>query len=101
MQTAAATTTNISTSNANQITQITDNITITQSDDTTDTTQLQNNLEDRHGSLSQIQAADIELELNELPSLDQQDLPQSDVLTASLNEVLQEQDVAMNQAGHE
>ena len=98
VQTAAATTTNISTSNANQITQMTDNITITQSDDTT---QLQNNLEDRHGSLSQIQAADIELELNELPSLDQQDLPQSDVLTASLNEALQEQDVAMNQAGHE
>ena len=52
-------------------------------------------------SLSRTQAADIELELNELPGLSQQDLPSSEVLAASLNEVLQDEDAAMDNAGHE
>ena len=58
-------------------------------------------LEDIPASLSRTQAADIELELNELPGLSQQDLPSSEVLAASLNEVLQDEDAAMDNAGHE
>ena len=98
MQAAAATTTDILTSNANQIARMTDNITITQSDDTT---QLQNNLEDRHEPLSRAQTADIELELSGLPSPSQQSPPQSDALAASLSETLRDQDAAMNHTGHE
>ena len=46
-------------------------------------------------------AADIELELNELPSLSQQNLPSSEVLAVSFNEVLQDDDTTMDDTGHE
>ena len=52
-------------------------------------------------SLTRTLAADIELELNELPSLSQQNLPPSEVLTVSLNEVLQDDDTTMDDTGHE
>ena len=52
-------------------------------------------------SLTRTLAADIELELNELPSLSQQDLPSSEVLAVSLNEVLQDDDTTMDDTGHE
>ena len=52
-------------------------------------------------SLTRTLAADIELELNELPSLSQQDLPSSEVLAISLNEVLQDDDTTMDDTGHE
>ena len=42
-------------------------------------------------SLSQAEAANIELELNELPSLDQQELPLSDMLAETLSEALEDQ----------
>ena len=52
-------------------------------------------------SLTKTLAADIELELNELPSLSQQNLPSSDVLAVSLNEVLQDDNTTMDDTGHE
>ena len=52
-------------------------------------------------SLTRTLAADIELELNELPSLNQQDLPPSEVLAVSLNEVLQNDDTTMDDTGDE
>ena len=58
-------------------------------------------LEVRPTSLTRTLAADIELELNELPSLSQQNLPSSEVLAVSLNEVLQDDDTTMDDTGHE
>ena len=52
-------------------------------------------------SLTRTLAADIELELNELSSLNQQNLPSSEVLAVSLNEVLQDDDTTMDETGHE
>ena len=52
-------------------------------------------------SLTRTLAADIELELNELPSLNQQDLPPSEVLAVSLNEVLQNDETTMDDTGDE
>ena len=52
-------------------------------------------------SLTRTLAADIELELNELPSLSQQDMPSSEVLAVALNEVLQDDDTTMDDTGHE
>ena len=52
-------------------------------------------------SLTRTLAADIELELNELPSLNQQDLPPSEALAVSLNEVLQNDDTTMDDTGDE
>ena len=97
-QAATATRTDVLISDANQTTQMTHSTTIAHFDDTT---MPRNNPEDRPASISHTQAAHIELELNELPSLDQQDLPLSDVLAASLNEVLQDQDHAMDHDGHD
>ena len=52
-------------------------------------------------SLTRTLTADIEVELNELPSLNQQDLPPSEVLAVSLNEVLQDDDTTMDDTGDE
>ena len=52
-------------------------------------------------SLTKTLAADIESELNELPSLNQLDLPSSEALAVSLNEVLQDDDTTMDDTGHE
>ena len=52
-------------------------------------------------STSQTEAADIELELNELPSLDQQELPFSNKLAETLNEALQSPTAVFDNSGNE
>ena len=78
----------VSTSNPNQISQIPENDTIASDNDAT---MLPDSLDDVPVSISQTEAADIELELNELPSLDAQDLPLMDMLTETPGEAPQEQ----------
>ena len=95
---AAAENVNASVSHLGQANQLTASITTTTSDNQAVSLEATQNTP---VTLSRIQAADIELELNELPSLNQQDLPLSEVLAVSLNEVLQDEDTAMDAAGNE
>ena len=52
-------------------------------------------------SISQAEAADIELELNEFRSLDQQELPLSDILAETLSEALQDRTTVVDNTGNE
>ena len=78
----------VSTSNPNQITQTSENDTIASYNDAT---MPPDSLDDVPVSISQTEAADIELELNELPSLDPQKLSSIDMLAETLGEAPQEQ----------
>ena len=78
----------VSTSNPNQITQIPENDTNASDNDATMPPE---SLDDVPVFISQTEAADIELELNELPSLDPQELPSIGMLAEMLGEAPQEQ----------
>ena len=56
--------------------------------------------EDTSVTLSRLQTADIELELSELPGLNQQNPLSSEALAVSLNEVLQKEDAVMDAASN-
>ena len=86
LQATATTRMDISTSNPNQISQIPENDTIASDNDAT---MPPDSPDDVPVSISQTEAADIELELNELPSLDPQELPSIDMLTEKLGETPQ------------
>ena len=87
LQATATVRMDVSTSNPNQITQISENDTITSYNDAT---MPPDRLDDVPVSISQSEAADTELELNELPSLDPQELPSIDMLAETLGEAPQE-----------
>ena len=88
LQATATASMDVSTSNPNQITKISENDTITSYNDAT---MPPDSLDDVPVAISQTEAADIELELNELPSLDPQELPSIDMLAETLGEAPQEQ----------
>ena len=86
LQATATARMDVYTSNPNQITQIPENDTIASDNDAT---MPPDSLDDVPVSISQTEAADIELELNELPSLDPQELPWIDMLAETLVEAPQ------------
>ena len=88
LQATATARMDVSTSSPNQITQIPENDTIASDKDAT---MPPDSLDGVPVSISQTEAADIELELNELPSLDPQELPSIDMLAETLGEAPQEQ----------
>ena len=83
-QTTATIRTDVLTNNPDQTNQIPAEIPIRPSNDTPLPLDNPDDI-----SISQAEAANIELELNELPSLDQQELPLSDMLAETLSEALQ------------
>ena len=98
LQTTATTRMDVSTSNPNQVSQIPENDTITSDNDET---MPPDSSDDVLESISQTEAADIELELKELPSLDPQELPSIDMLTETLGETPQEQAILVEDSGNE
>ena len=88
LQATATARMDLSTSNPNQITQIPENDTIASDNDAT---MPPDSLDVVPVSISQTEAADIELELKEMPSLDPQDLPSIDMLAETLGQAPQKQ----------